>query len=125
MQDGFLLHVHSETALTKFILERSQKFSQFKKPIRFQPFAAIVGQDLFTIEKCYVILQSEDRYVVSSPAEALDITFKVITALNIQYPPESKIVWRGLQGMIYNIVHSFDSVDVIPQLVPIVKALKV
>lgn len=119
MQIGFLLHVPSEALLESAIQKRVSRLSGFKKPLSFNPFPAIVGKDLQSIEKSFVIIQPNERYIVDSPQEAIDVTFKAIHALSVEYPPECKSMWLLIQQKIYKVYTEFDQVP--PALIPLMK----
>lgn len=72
----------------------------------FQPFPVIVGS-IANIRQCLVIFENQ-RWIVPSPLEALDICYKVNGALDTHYPPESRHIWLFIQRTVYELVSKTD-----------------
>ena len=70
--------------------------------LQLTPRAIIVGQDKDSIVKSYVRVNAV-LFEVESPLRALDITFKIIHALDAQYPKESEREWLFLEKAVYKI----------------------
>ncbi|XP_052128677.1 uncharacterized protein LOC127750608 [Frankliniella occidentalis] len=121
IQLGFLGHYHSEEEFKTFLHDKAVKLASFKTPVRFQPFAAIVGPNVRNVQKCYVVLQANDIYQVDTPFAAIDFTFKASQVLDAAYPAESKLVWLVVQQAIYKVFSDNDKKIISPQLVPILK----
>ncbi|KAJ1521832.1 hypothetical protein ONE63_003467 [Megalurothrips usitatus] len=119
IQKGFLLHVTSVADLKTVINEKVAWLQKFRKPLSFNPLAAIVGKDLQNVEKCFVVIQPSNLYEVESPAEAIDLTFKAVHALCLEYALESKNMWLLLQQKVYGIHTEWDEVP--PALIPFMK----
>ena len=71
-----------------------------------QPFAAVIGE----IENPSQILVVLDSYFyeVESVLKAVDVTFKCIHALHVDYPPEADQMWLFLQHYVYGFKTRFD-----------------
>ncbi len=121
IQLGFLGHYHSEEEFRTAIHNKVLKYASFKKPLSFQPFAAIVGPNVRRVQKCYVVIQPNDIYEVDSPFDAIDSTFKVIQVLDAHYPIESKLLWLTLQQGLYKLFTESDAEITSSGLAPILK----
>ncbi|XP_052127278.1 uncharacterized protein LOC113204829 [Frankliniella occidentalis] len=119
MQQGFLLHVKTEEELHVFIANKLKRLRSFKKVLQFQPFPVIVGKDLRSVEQSLVVVEPTQFYVVESPSAAVDICFKIYQSLVVDYPSESKGMWRVIQQCVFHVTTEFD--EVIPSLIPLLK----
>lgn len=72
-----------------------------------QPFPLVVdGEDQLFLS--YVIIDAM-RFRVESPFEAVDLCFKCLQALHVDYPVQSQGPWLLLQRAIYKIKTLYDA----------------
>lgn len=71
-----------------------------------QPLAVVIGQ-LEEISEAFVCVDNI-KYKVSTPLKAIDTCFKIIIALNAEYPRECDPVWTFIQKYIYEITTEGD-----------------
>lgn len=106
MKDGFITHIKSHTELQDTVSRRKDKYS--KLGVTLQPLIIIVGPNCNEISQ-YFILVDDTYYVMNSILTALDCCFKIIHALNLQYPYESLPVWMFIQKGFYEIETLWDT----------------
>lgn len=70
--------------------------------MQLTPRAILVGQDEDSIEKSFVRVNGI-LYEVENPLKALDLTFKIIHALDADYPKESEREWQFFERAVYKI----------------------
>lgn len=68
--------------------------------LKLMPQAVVVGESVDNITSCYVRVNGVN-YVVDNPLKAVDITFKIIHALDSEYPKEIRREWFFLERCIY------------------------
>jgi len=108
MKDGFITHIKSHTELQDTVSRRKEKYS--KLGVTLQPLIIIVGPNCNEISQ-YFILVDDTYYVLNSILTAVDCCFKIIHALNLQYPYESLPVWTLIQKGFYQIETLWDTVS--------------
>ena len=67
----------------------------------------LLERNIFDITDSYCIVATE-RFKAKSPLDAQDITFKVVHALDLRYPPESKALWRFVQHTVFVLLTKHD-----------------
>jgi hypothetical protein len=89
----------------------------FKHNFGIQPFIILCG-NVENITASYTFIDDQ-LYMTDSPVKALDLTFKIIFALNTQYSPECCNVWTFIQKYVYEINTDcdkhFSSLDILRQ----------
>ncbi|KAE8741292.1 hypothetical protein FOCC_FOCC013180 [Frankliniella occidentalis] len=97
--ESLLLHVLEPSAILTTLANRlKEKYEPFN--LSLGPQAIVVGETVDSITKCYVRVNSI-LYEVDNPVKALDITFKIMHALDCQNPKESEREWFFLERSIY------------------------
>lgn len=104
-REGFVLHIVTISDLDRVIGERKVKFAELG--FRIQPIIIIVGPTLTQIKE-YLVWYDNINYKFDSFLMALDITFKLIFALNLKFNLESLQVWQFIQRQMYNITTRYD-----------------
>lgn len=56
----------------------------------------------------YYIVFDDIKYNVDTILKAIDVTFKILQVLNLEYPMESKSIWIFIQKYLYKISTPFD-----------------
>jgi len=106
MKDGFITHNKSHSELQETITRRKDKF--FQLGITLQPLVIIVGQNINEITQYFVYVNGT-YYVLNSIRSSVDCSFKVIHALNLEYPLESIPIWSFVQKAFYQINTAWDT----------------
>lgn len=88
------------------IEKREVKYKKLN--LTFQPSPIIVGEDLDHIVASYVRV-NDILYTVETPLKAVEVTFKVILALNALYSKEAEQVWLLIQKAVFKLNTKFDS----------------
>lgn len=104
-REGFALHVLTISDLDRAISDRKAKFAELG--IRLQPMVIIIGSKLTEIKE-YFVWYDDITYKFHSFLATLDITFKLIFALNLNFNVESLQVWQFVQKKMYNITTKYD-----------------
>lgn len=86
--------------------EREKKLGIWK--ITVQPYVLVCGSAVDDIDACYVIVDAQTKYLVHSPARALDLCFKIIHAAHLEYSSESYRLWMLIQKELYDLTTDFD-----------------
>lgn len=94
MKDVFITHLKSYSELQETVTRRKNKYAQLGCTL--QPFIIIVGPSINEIAQFYVYVDNT-YYVLNSIVGAIDCCFKVIHALNLEYPIECLQVWTFIQ----------------------------
>ncbi|KAE9543677.1 hypothetical protein AGLY_002073, partial [Aphis glycines] len=100
MKDGFITHIKSHTELQDTVTRRKEKYAQLGTTL--QPLIIIVGPNCNNIS-LYFVLVDDTYYVLNSILSSVNCCFKIIHALNIQYPVESLPIWSFIQKGFYKI----------------------
>lgn len=105
-RDGFITHLRSHSELQEIITRRKEKYSQLG--ITLQPLVIIVGPNISQISQYYVLVD-DTYYVLNSIVAAVDTCFKVLHALNLEYPVESLPIWTFIQKGFYKLKTAYDT----------------
>ena len=65
-----------------------------------QPHIIVVGPEVNTVEKIYVVVD-EIKYEVESAKQAIDICFKSFHVFHAEYPRPAEHVWLLIQRALY------------------------
>lgn len=106
MKDGFITHIKTHTELQDTVTRRKEKYAQ--QGITLQPLIIIVGPNCNEISQ-YFILVDDTFYVLNSILTTVDCCFKIIHALNLQYPFESLPIWHFIQKAFFKIKTPWDT----------------
>jgi len=106
MKDGFITHIKSHTELQDTVTRRKEKYAQLGTTL--QPLIIIVGPNCNSISQ-YFVLVDDTFYVLNSILSSVDCCFKIIHALNLQYPIESLPIWSFIQKGFYKIKTPWDT----------------
>lgn len=71
-----------------------------------QPFILVVGS-IFNIKEILVYFDSV-KYKVHSILRSIEVCYKIFQLFNIQYPPESSVVWLFIQKYFFNYSSIYD-----------------
>lgn len=93
------------TKLEEDITRRRLKYIEYGSTI--QPYIVIVGKDLFSIDACYIQVNSQ-LWTILCPLHALNICFKKYFTFHCSYPRECYNTWLLLQTEVFNLVTEFD-----------------
>lgn len=105
MRDGFILHIRSHAELQEAITRRKEKY--IKLGLTLQPMVIVVGPNINDINQ-YFVTVDDTYYELHSIVVAVDCCFKIIHALNAEYPTESLPVWSFIQKAFYKIRTTYD-----------------
>lgn len=97
MRQNFIVHIEEECQLQEEQQKRQDKYLALGLTI--QPYIVIAGP-LKKISARYVVVDNI-VYELQSIIQAVDTCFKIIWALNVEYPSECLPVWQFLQRAIY------------------------
>ncbi|XP_060846086.1 uncharacterized protein LOC132925734 [Rhopalosiphum padi] len=106
VRDSFITHLRSHSEVKETITRRKEKYARLG--ITLQPLVIMVGPDINSISQ-YFVFVDETYYVLNSIVHAVDCCFKVIHALNLQYPIECLPVWTFIQKGFYKMKTSWDT----------------
>lgn len=81
-----------------------EKLKKQANPI--QPFILVVGT-IFNIKEILVYFDSV-KYKVHSILRAIEVCYKIFQLFNLQYPPESLVVWLFIQKYFFNYTSIYD-----------------
>ncbi|KAL4719140.1 hypothetical protein ACJJTC_006172 [Scirpophaga incertulas] len=104
---SFICHLKSALEIEDTIQRRKAKLHELGMTL--QPFIVVVGPTLKTISARYIVLNNL-RYEMPSMIKSVDACFKLIFALNAEYPAESKHVWQFIQRVLYKMTTKFDKI---------------
>lgn len=104
-REGFVLHIATISDFDRVIGERKVKFAELG--FRLQPIIIIIGPTLTEIKE-YLVWYDNINYKFDSFLVALDIAFKLIFALNLNFNLESLQVWQFIQRQMYKITTKYD-----------------
>lgn len=85
---------------------RKEKYAQLGTTLL--PLIIIVGQNCNNISQ-YFVLVDDTFYVLNSILSSVGCCFKIIYALNLQYPVESLLIWSFFQKGFYKIKTPWDT----------------
>ncbi|KAK9694702.1 hypothetical protein QE152_g33350 [Popillia japonica] len=97
VKESFFFHIQNFADLEVVLERRRKKLEQFSIPL--QPFGVAVG-NINNIESFYVII-NDNKYPCNSAIRCLELLYKSIHALNLEYSIESKHVWLFIQEIVY------------------------
>lgn len=97
MRQNFVLHIDNELQLQEEKQKRQDNYVALGLTI--QPYIVVAGP-LQKITARYVVVNNI-VYELQSIIDAVDSCFKIIWALNLEYPVECLPVWQFLQRAIY------------------------
>lgn len=86
--------------MNNIIQQRANYLKDRKKPL--QPVIVVIGKDWDHLDEVLCCL-NEIKWKADNVISALDIIFKSILSLNLQYPYESEVHWGVIQRFVYNI----------------------
>lgn len=92
-QNSFIIFKNSVCEIEEYIKTRLTD----KSPI--QPFIMVVGTLMQPKE--IIVFFDYIKYKVYSILHAIDVTFKLFHLFNLEYPPESVIVWLFIQKFFF------------------------
>lgn len=97
LRQNFILHIEEERQLQEQQQKRQEKYLDLGLTI--QPYIIVAGP-LKKITSRYVVV---DNIVYEMPniIKTVDTCFKIIWALNLEYPIECLPIWQFLQRVIY------------------------
>jgi len=98
--EGLFIFQDTAAILTSLANRLKEKYEPFN--LSLGPQAIVVGETVDSITKSYVRVNSV-LYEVDNPIKAVDIAFKIMHALDCQYPKESEREWFFLERSIYAI----------------------
>ncbi|KAK3916201.1 Sugar fermentation stimulation protein-like protein [Frankliniella fusca] len=99
--EALMLHVKSLGDINISLASRAKdKYEPYQLSLGAQ--AIVVGPDLDTISNSFVRINST-MYEVENPLKALDVTFKVMHALDCKYHKESEREWFFLEKAVYKL----------------------
>ncbi|KAL7298959.1 hypothetical protein TKK_0008059 [Trichogramma kaykai] len=92
----------------KYFIIRGESVKRFSRPgVTEQPVIAVVGMTMHDIQAAYVCVD-DHIFMANDVLNALDVCFKVIHVLNLDYAPECQPSWMFLQHKLYNMKTDFD-----------------
>ncbi|KAB0803170.1 hypothetical protein PPYR_00140 [Photinus pyralis] len=97
-QESFFINVNAFSDIDQLIETREKKLLAYGFPM--QPFGAVVGIE----EKQFCIVLYGKKFVVNSSIRVLELLYKVIHALNLEYPIECKHIWLFIQEIVFKTV---------------------
>jgi len=107
-RDAFIAHVKSDCELSTSLADRKNHCAQLG--ITLQPSVVIVGPSLSDITSVFVVVD-QVRYRLPDIVSGVDTCFKVMWAMNAQYPPEANNIWYLLQVWCYQLRTEFDQIS--------------
>lgn len=112
---GFITHIKSPTELEASITLRREKMVRLGYSV--QPYIIIIGASIAEIHTIFIIVNdvkyspmSYVSYNSTSIMHAVDTCFKILFALNAEYPIESANVWHFIQKALYKLTTKYDKV---------------
>jgi len=99
-QNSFIIFKNSVCEIEEYINIRHSE----KSPI--QPFIMVVGTPNNPQE--IIVYFDSIKYKVFSILHAIDVTFKLFHLFNLEYPPQSVLVWLFIQKFFFSINTKFD-----------------
>lgn len=105
MRDGFITHVLSNSQEQETITRRRDKLVGLGQTL--QPFILIVCPSLNDISSYFVVLDNT-FYRLNSIISSVDCCFKIIIALNAEYPLESEAIWYFIQKGLFKLQTPLD-----------------
>jgi len=105
-KDGFIAHLRSHSELQENITRRKEKYAQLG--VTLQPLIIIVGPNINDISQYFVLVYGT-YFVLNSIVDSINCCFKIIHALNLQYPIECLPIWTFIQKGFYKIKTGFDT----------------
>ncbi|KAF5302188.1 hypothetical protein FQR65_LT19117 [Abscondita terminalis] len=112
---GFITHIKTSAELDASITLRVEKMANLGYNV--QPYIIIIGDSVKDIHTRFIVINnvkhasSKDvRYNSTSIVHAVDACFKVLFALNAEYPAESSNVWYFIQRGVYKLSTKYDRV---------------
>ncbi|CAD6215472.1 GSCOCG00011212001-RA-CDS, partial [Cotesia congregata] len=118
-QADVFVHVKIAGDIEKVVRKKSRKYG--KLGLHMQPFIIIVGQDLQSITKFYVRVDSV-QYEVESFLKCLEIIQKLSLIFKVSYSLASENFWYFVQGGICEITTKEDTK--IPSVLDLINKLK-
>lgn len=106
MRDGYILHIRSHAELQEAISRWKEKY--VKLGLTLQPMVIVVGPKINEISQYFAIVD-DTFYELHSIVSAVDCCFKVIHALNAEYPTECLPIWTFIQKAFYKIKTNYDT----------------
>lgn len=90
-----------QTATDVHVTIENRRIYSLQKNVTLQPFMLVAGsKDTGYSFYCVV---NDILYPTESAVKTLDVTFKVIFALDLKYQVECRHVWTCIQKLLYNI----------------------
>lgn len=112
---GFITHIKSPADLEATITLRKEKMASLGYTV--QPYIIIIGTSIADIHTRYTVINnvkysstSSIRYESASIIHAVDVCFKILFALNAEYPAESSNIWYFIQKGLYKLTTKYDKV---------------
>lgn len=81
-----------------------------QQAITWQPQILLLGEHIFTIEQC-LVLMNDAVFECDSVLKATDVCFKAFFAFNLRYPAQATDPWLFLQQGLYGIRTPNDKVS--------------
>lgn len=99
-QESFMMFGESVEIMESYL----ENLKKQCKPI--QPFILVVGT-IFNIKEILIYFDSV-KYNVHSIIRAIEVCYKIFQLFNLQYPPESLVVWLFIQKYFFNYSSIYD-----------------
>lgn len=96
-QQGFFLVVQRIPEIKEKLSQRRTRAERYNYTV--QPVPVILMQDDL-VKQCFICFDTF-RWEVSCVKEAVLVTFKILFALDLSYPPESRHLWLFLQKTLF------------------------
>lgn len=99
VRQSFILHVEEEKQVLEERLKRQERYKTLGLTI--QPYIVVAGP-LSKIIARYIVLD-DIIYELPNICKTVDTCFKIIWALNLEFPSECLPVWQFLERFIYKV----------------------
>ncbi|XP_046804449.1 uncharacterized protein LOC124419370 [Lucilia cuprina] len=98
--ESFIVHLTTINDYEKVISELKEKY--YNRSLTIQPFIIVVGHSIYNLEKFYVYFD-KTLLKCDSFLKSLDICFKIIYTLSLEYPKGCQGPWLFIQEYFYEI----------------------
>lgn len=105
-KEAFVIHIKDDSCLQVTLQQRHKTVTQ--RGLTPQPYIAIVGPTLSTIKSYLVIVNPNTFYNLHNILESIDTCFKIIWALNAEYPLDCYGPWYFIQKSFYKLSSPHD-----------------
>lgn len=98
--ESFVIHLNTIVDYEKAIHSLKEKY--FSKGLTAQPFIIVVGLSIYNLEEFYLYFYNT-LFKFDSFLQSLDICFKIMHILSLEYPKGCQGPWLFIQEYFYEI----------------------